>query len=773
MSRLLCSALLFLPGIVGAQIMPTSVFKTTIDAMRKQGQLPPLDQRNPMEPVGFPANADKVSMLPESEDDTGSFKIIHAGPSNRKGSVIHITEGAEFEMRGYHIVADKVEGDLKSKIFHLVGNVKVDGKNTTVTGDDVTIDFENKAYIAHNAKSTLPPSLMGGGIKGNVYTFGTESYGSAKQSWTNNGDLTTCELPSPHYDIQSDNSDIRPGKRAVFRRARIRLFGRTVLKLPYLAIPLDDRRYNYLPDFGQSNDEGYYVKNKYSMPLNGDDILETREDYMSKLGTGLGLGYGYRNATMAGITRFYRIFGSSKTFTFTNIHNQAFKWGILNLQNDYQGDNYLTTPGSSILNTKASLSINQAPGNSTRFNLTRNSNNSTSYNSVVETLGVVDSRNVGNKTKTDVSVNYQKSDSTYNGGSEVSREQVDLKLKASKELDLATASIAYQRSVPIGDTRNFYSGSDQTPVISLSSDSKRLLGDEFAKSLPFRSELSLGEFQDAQAKEHITRSMFDLNFQRPDRAQDKLFTTNINGRFRQTMYSDDTAQYLLNLDSALGYKFGKDTAANLRYNYLRPYGYSPLQIDQSGQTNYVSGDVSVRPTPPLLMGVQTGYDIVQLRQGNQPWQQVGVRIEYKPYQSFLARSLLTYDTTQRAWSNLRLDVTYTKDQSRVAFAARFDGVNHTWSNVNLYLDGLQFGKTKVSASFQYNGYLKQFDSKQYSFIYDLHCSEALLTIIENNTGFRTGRQLYFSIRLKAFPFSSPFGTGTGGQAIPISTGRDF
>jgi hypothetical protein len=165
--------------------------------------------------------------------------------------------------------------------------------------------------------------------------------------------------------------------------------------------------------------------------------------------------------------------------------------------------------------------------------------------------------------------------------------------------------------------------------------------------------------------------------------------------------------------------------------------------------------------------------LLRLQTSDVAWQQLGLRSEYQPSKKFLARGLYTYDTYQEAWTSLRFDLTYVPGETSASISSRYDGIQHTWSQVNFYLDNLRLGPLKISTSLSYNGYLQQFDSRQYSFIYDLHCAEAVLSITETNFGFLPGRTVAFFIRLKAFPFDTPFGIGNRGAPIGSGTGRDF
>jgi len=91
----------------------------------------------------------------------------------------------------------------------------------------------------------------------------------------------------------------------------------------------------------------------------------------------------------------------------------------------------------------------------------------------------------------------------------------------------------------------------------------------------------------------------------------------------------------------------------------------------------------------------------------------------------------------------------------------------------MFLDGLKMGRTKLGAILNFNGFTGRFDSQQYSMTYDLHCAEAVMTVINQNTGFNPGTTYQFFIRLKALPFNSSFGTGSRGQALGTGTGIGY
>jgi LPS-assembly protein len=484
---------------------------------------------------------------------------------------------------------------------------------------------------------------------------------------------------------------------------------------------------------------------------------------MSKLGTGLGTNYYYRNKDINGIARLYGVFGNTNTFNANLQHEQKLKWGNLLIDQDIQRNNYLTTPSATTSNTRIQANI----GRTTTLSFSRQAQETGTFSNENQTFTLGDRRQFG-KSSTSLDATWNRS----GGSSGSERQTIDVRFQGQTDLKTASATLEYQRTIPIGEVANFFPGSDRTPVLTLRSDSNRLMGSKANKTLPFTTEMSLGEYLDPITQSRITRTNFQLGFNRATRDKGP-WKLDFNGNFQQGLYSDDTAQYRLNFGTAGTYSLGKRLTANLRYSYLRPFGYSPLAIDRTGITNYSSFDLSWMTNEKSSFGIQTGYDFTRAERSEVPWQQVGIRSEYRLGQAFSLRTLSSYDTFNTVWSNVRLDMQWQTPTIMTSIGARYDAQRSTWSAVNLMLDGYRIGKTRIGANLAYNGYTKQFDTQQYSFVYDLHDAEAILTVSDFGSGFRSGREIAFYIRLKIIPFDTNQGFGRRGQAFGTGTGRDF
>lgn len=733
---------------------------------------------NPMEPSGFPSPAQRSGELPPARPfgpDERQLKIIQSGRYTSSGQRIKITGGFHVQYKGYDLFGRELDGDTAEEIFTLTGDVKVIGETALVEGALVTIFVKERRFRAEDSITQMRPEFLKGRVRDNIYARGGTTYGTERNIRCEDCGLTSCNLDHPHFELISRSSEIRPGKRIILRHVVLRVLDRDILKLPYLSIPLEDRSDRYLPEVGHTQQEGYYAKFKVPVPIKGDrHFLDARLDYFSKIGGGLGGDYNYEWARTQGYLKAYGLVGTSKTFSVDQSHSAQLGRLSLQVANNFQQQNYLFAPESTLLTTRIQLSLAQSRGTTTGLSFYRSSNESPGFESLFQTMALTDHRNYGPRTRTSLDLTWNTNLSKFGVGQSVERSQVDVRFRGSHEFPKAQAELEYQRSIPVGDTTNFFGSADRTPVLTLRSDSGRLLGNRWRDALPTNIELSVGEYSTgiAQGPSRISRGNLDVNVSRPDRNRGR-WGMGGDTRLRQSIYSDDTAQYIINTNLFLRYDLSRGTGWNVRYNFLQGHGYTPLSFDRGGRTNMLTSDLTFSPLRRITLGAQTGYDFLQEERQQTAWQSFGARMEWRPYDWLQMRALSTYDPFRKAWSNVRLDLGYQAGDTFLSAGARYDGFRHTWGNVNMYLDGFKIGrKIKASALFAYNGYLRKFESRHLALTYDLHCAEAILQIIDNQTGFRPGTQIGFFFRLKAFPFDTPFGIGRSGQSIGTGTGRD-
>lgn len=695
-----------------------------------------------------------------------------ADSSERDGDRVHLKGNVTIKYREFTAVCEEAIGDVRTSIFDLRGSVQVFGSGLNYIGDAVKVHFKDRTVEFINAKTKIEPTLLKNGFQQSLMVLGAKGQGSETRYQLEDGTCTTCDLPKPHYHLSAKTIDVIKGDRIIMRHAKLVIKDVTILSLPYISLPLDENLPKYLPEVGKSADEGYFIKTRWGIGMPGNDLLDAKVDLMSELGIGIGAELRYLDGIMRGTAKVYNLFGSQNTRTASLDHSQTLGHGTLSITGNYGDQNYLTAPQNEQVNVRATYAFPFLSGR-TRISANHQSNRSPSFSSTTQTVSLRDEREwtAGLRTALDMNLNSYDSRS---GSFSQNRQVLELSALATKKFTSLDAELAYQRSIPISEIVNFFSATDRTPLLTLRTDYNRLLGIKNPGKFNLIAEFTAGELIDAVKRDSIGRSTFELVLPQQSYVSGRS-SMRLGGRFKQGFYSDDTAQFTLGTDTSLSYELGKDSHINIRHNYLRSQGYTPLLLDRFGRTDLVGADVSFRPHPTLLLAAQSGYDLLaQDRNLPSSWQNVGARLEWAPSESFQFRSSATYDAFAHLWNNIRFDVLALQGKSTKFYVgARYDGTRSQFGAVNFIAEGMRWGKLTTGLLLSWNGYTERFESRQISFMYDLHDADALLEITDNQTGFRNGTSVAFFVRFRAMPFLTPFRYGTRGQGLGTGTGVNF
>jgi hypothetical protein len=734
--------------------------------------------QNPMEPQGFPQNLPKDERLPPPlPPESSSYELKLVKPSKEwvvEGNQVH-GKDVQFTYRGYLISGDEVEGDLDTNQFVLRGNVDILGQDHVVHGEYVFIDFRARSFRFVNGDADLKKELLKGRLLSDLYIRAKEVSGDKSLITATGASVTTCEYPDPHYTLEAERLKLIPDKRLIFENFRLRILNRTILGIPSVVIPLDRRTSNITPQVGNSFDEGYYVKTRIGVPV-GRDALYTRVDLMSKKGLGLGLDYDFGRSNQQGEFRIYsNVLGSSGPpgVTASASYRNDFEWGKFELFQDYR--RFFFETGENTVSTQSRLSFAPKQGRNadTLFSFTANGTKAGDFSADNQNLGVSDVRQWSGRMKTAIALNLATSTAEQGGQNLVKNQALDARLQSSYDLTKVVAELDYERNIPIGSNFNFFGGVDRTPELTLSTDARRLMGEKKIKWMPnFTALFSAGHFDDRFALSDVSRYLFDFHASKPANPTAR-FSLMYDAGFRQALYSDDTAQYTPSLNLLLTARPSRKFSANLRYNYTRQHGFSPLSFDRTGDYNMASFDATGELFHAFTLGGQVGFDFKDRSFSNSSWITPSIRMEYQPSDRLRIRGLANYLPEESSWGNLRADIAWKYGDTFFGAATRYDSLRHKLGNLNLFIDGLKWGRLKLSTLLLYNGYLQKFDSTHISLTYDLHCAEAVLQVLDNNVGFRPGREVLFFIRLKGLPFDSPFGIGRSGEPIGFGTGSGW
>lgn len=723
----------------------------------------------PTEAPGFAPN-NPTAPLPEPQGAPGDFELVDYGHSHFKGTQVRADEKVHFRFRGYEVWCDFVDGDTSTEVFDLEGNVRIVGKGQEITGQKVRARFKERIVEYLGGTARVAKGALGPKLQSDLYLRGDSLGGTSKHLVGEHLDATTCELPHPHFNLRSKNVDIKPNKWMVLKDTTLNVLGRDLFKLPYLIFPLQERSDRYLPTVGKSQDEGYYVLSKWPIALRGDSYLDQRVDLFSELGMGLGGDYHYKQGRAEGLARLYRIFGRAKSQLLSLDHAQQLGGGNFRINSVYQNNNYLTAPNTSTFTINTSYGVT-GKRSSTRIGFTEYSSKTATFDSLTSNLALNDTRTFSKRLKTNLDFNL--ADNSSSGiSSSVRRRQFDVRFRASYSGEDLDSEFAYLRSVPIGTQKNFFSTTDRTPMFTIRTDARKLMSEGVSKNFPWRLEASIGELADFGSKSRMTRTYLDWGMSNSSTAQNGT-GWNYDTRIKQGVYSDGTAQYVLSEDIGYKYQFRPRSYIQMRHSLIEPHGYTPLSLDRSANQNFAYVDAHYESNSGLLFGVQSGYDFLAHDRLTQPWQTVGLRLDYSRGKSFYIRNNATFDTFRSRWGDLRTDMGVKALGGYFIVGSRYDSLRNKFGNLNVFAEGLTFGRLKLSALLNYNGYTKRFDSQQLSATWDLHCAEAYVQVVNNQTGFRRGAEIGFGVRIKGLPFDTGFGAGRRGNAIGTGTGGGF
>ncbi|HRK22690.1 MAG TPA: hypothetical protein PLX06_12815, partial [Fimbriimonadaceae bacterium] len=274
----------------------------------------PAQTPRPTEPAGFPGPAPRDGRLPAPQSDKPQeIRLIRAERIMKEGDVLKLRGNIHVQYRGYDLYGDELEANVVTNVFILRRRAQVIGRDAVVLGETIIVDFNAESFRAIDSAAEVRPAYFQGMTLDNLYLRGKEIWGTEREIFGHDCDLTTCTYDRPHYFLDSRDINLRVGKRVILRHVKLNILGKVVLHLPYVSIPLDQRRDAYTPEVGRTPEEGYYIKTKWGVPVAGPNDLDAYADYFEKLGLGVGARFRYLSAKSEGYIRAYGIFGDSDT----------------------------------------------------------------------------------------------------------------------------------------------------------------------------------------------------------------------------------------------------------------------------------------------------------------------------------------------------------------------------------------------------------------------------------------------------------------------------
>ncbi len=665
------------------------------------------------------------------------------------------------------ITADNAIYNHKTYDLELNGNVTYVSPKQTVHGDRMQISARTKIWTLDGFDVILQPLIAPDQILLPIFLKGTLI--DRSQSGTIvavESDLTTCDLPHPHYDFSSRKTTIKLGDSIKLEHTSIYFKGRKLYTIPRLVIPLtDENDLRITPVVGQSDEEGYYVKTAYNYPVKDSQTGMILLDLMSKKGVGKGIDHSYRYKTSSGKVRLYHIFDKSinqDTFDGSISHSGNLGEFKMNASADFRSNSYLYASTSKTFTERLAIS-KMASSYNTSLSISRSVNETLSRTTRLS--GSLEHSQTLNE-RASVTGNFDYSG--YRTGSyNESKLTSDIGLNYNlPEMDMSLSTTRFSDFSETSSSLSGFYGTEKLPELSITSDNKRL-------GIPGRNTQLLfayGKYLELPSVTPVDRAFFSLKLRNSMKPIGAGWTISDSGGFEQYLYSDNTAQYSLDHMLQVERKLGTKSTFSITHRIQRPAGYTPLRLDYTGRYNSLYASLNMKDSSVHTVSFSSGFDFEDTSSG---WQDIIMRSKYAPSKKFSFYTSTGFDLNRSQWRTVvnQLNVR-PSDEYSLGVGSRYDTVNQRWALLRTVVDAKVDVLTRLQMIQSYNGATKEFDYSAVRVTRDLHCWEASLTYTQQK-GFINTTGIMLNFRLKALPFYPAFGSGQYGQALDTGIGEMY
>lgn len=683
------------------------------------------------------------------------------------GNVSAVTEDAT-------IHADEASYNDSSRLLLARGNVSIiTADGNTYWGNVLEYAVATRQWRFLNASVEYPAGFLGPPFVSPVFVHGREFSGLADFTagmHASDAEVTTCNLPMPHYLFRARRVDIYPGDKLIARDNDFYALGRRIIHVPYVVLSLRQRRTPIVPEFGRNEQEGYYVRGLYQYVLSPDQVGGVRLDETQKLGAGLGIDHFYTLAHGGGEFFGYARQGLKETVLRLE-HQQDFTADTsATVRADIRRNSQFTSQPTTVTLINTNL-MHRSEGLNAQFVFTDNSTRGAfSTDNITSNLVVTPVLPRGTFTG-----NFRYSSFASTGGSTSSpaNQQLWSSLTGSYPLGFASFNIRVDHRADIGgaDTAvNRFSGVQRLPEISLlfsrtppaGSMAPGNSGGTLGMLAPFTQSLNVGwgVYNEMTGGTGLNRYQFLWESPYVNRPLGSATRLAMNSNFKQTVYgdADTTAQYVFNVNTSATTKLGAWNNV-LRYTRKEVHGFPALNFDVDYPTESLYESLQF-VTPAVTTYLTVGRDMRR-----NTWTDMTANSFVQLSPSLSITQYLAYDLNNSRWRDLNSRVSL--GTGRVIFNAG--------TQYNLQFGRLLNVRTELAwqASARWSlEWLGGYDVRTRQYLYnqfllkrDLHCWDAALYYDQEQ------HSTYLYLRLKALNMPLPqLGIGRGGQRLDTYTG---
>lgn len=206
--------------------------------------------------------ASQQSSLIET-NDRESVLQLYAGKyeltrSSNGGVFLQLSEGVELIYQGRRLITQNLILDTQTQEAHSETPFLLIAPEGTLRGTQVRYNYErNHGYFANFEANVLKVIICGETLEGDLNRFTAYQISA-----------TTCESTPPDYLIEAQSVQLLDGTRLRLRNARLKIRGRSVLRLPYMMVRLrETAQLVSLPSPVYRQPDGWGLRSQIELPL--------------------------------------------------------------------------------------------------------------------------------------------------------------------------------------------------------------------------------------------------------------------------------------------------------------------------------------------------------------------------------------------------------------------------------------------------------------------------------------------------------------------------
>lgn len=729
------------------------------------------------EPPSIPVSA---AVIDENEGSSTIVEASTAQPSNDEftieadelqyvGGAVYARGHVRVKHKEIEITGDEGEVDEERVWAAISGNVVIRTKGIQTAGTQLRINLDTEQWEIAHGQTKLEPEALEERVREPIFVRAKtlSSYPDADLIIAEDAAVTSCnraenEDREPHYELTTDKCRIHLRKDVVLDSPALYALGRRILRYPgKLRLRMDEDRSRFIVELGQNEVEGFYVKVGYPYEAGRSASGLARLQLATKRGVGLGVNHWFDNGQSVGeislfaeptqgawSTRIRHRLQVSRTLT-TSLNsslqtNSGYAWGTTtSFSTDFTVRN--DTSGA-----HTALGVHQYQTSGSGYSSTRLTGNFTHQQRGPAAI--------------DWTLRSTMQRSKY-GSEPAADEELSLSFEARRRQPAFDWEVGYRQRVDLDGSRytrdSQYYAMDEVPTLALSSDTERM---GLNVGFPIQTRIEWGAFRQQPEDQRIHRLSIEAEMYGERIALAKGHELLSAIAFRQSFYSDGSAQYDLRSSARLRSSWGGPWYTQLQWAWEQPGGFTPLRIDYAAKAHDVHFGLARHVANRSRIEFDTGYDIRE-----SIWRDLLMRAEFTPNQRNRFELQTAYDIENSRFRPLEARWQFVKQHRiNLELSASYDIDRSQLGQVVIDSDWVVSPQWRVETLIGYNGALREFDFFETRITRDLHCWIASLAYSLSQ------KEIRFNIGLKALGGGDwEYGLGGRGEWLTPRSGQYY